>query len=695
MKSKKRYLIFIIVTILSFVIFIFTIRIARTTTNDSIRRAIVLSYYKTIDYNKDKFEAACFLLDNLQYQYSIGRMLRDDIHIRYWIKNSTSTLNVLLDSFGMYNIPNDIINEIKNKKNDSIYHFRLDENIFCNKLLFLDSQYINPTFLIQHIDNSYNTWKNSKYSKNLSFDYFKNSILPYKSFNGYGFPRTSKTFNDLFIELIDIDSIKKCEDYIKEYGYIIRTIRNMHGNKPCKGKKGLYDLFFSDAHVCEDIANYSCNILRSIGFPVYVEYAIGFKSHPGKHYYCSLYDPVLGSWIKYNPESYNPIIDWQNELNLNIYRCTYNACKDTPYFLRSIKEPIPAELSNPCIMDVTSQIQNVYKKTFNLLNKNDNNLAYLATFNRSTKSGLLHTTWGKINKKNATVTFDNILPNVLYFPLFYTSNKCHFFSNIFYLNRSGEICHLPHIDSDTTLTDIVLTRKFPRKKNMKLAAEELVGSIFTGTNDWSLKNSDTLYIIDKIPNPSFEEYQFEFPKAYQIYRFEASQKFRKSHISMLEWITSKKYGYENVLPATRLHILTEKDTILAKDTSKVKILDEPIEKMQLKSEYDGNMQTAPSAYPSITFWLKEPQIVSSVRFAPLNADNGIKAGQQYKLMYWNEGWKEIATKTAEYEFIKFYNVPKNKLYWLKNLSEGDEEELFVINEKGEQLFIYSDIIDKQ
>lgn len=695
MNYKKKIFILTIIVITLVALIMLFIRYARTTTNDYMRRRIVLSYYKTINYNEEKYEAACFLLDNMKYQYSLGRMWRDDAQIRSWIANSTFILKELIDSFGIYNIPNKIIDETRNTYQDSIYQYRLDENVFCNNSLFLDNEYINPAFLIQHIDNSYDIWKKSNYSKNLSIEKFKESILPYKSFNGCGFHRTSKTLNELFGKLIIVDSIKSYKDYINEYRYIIKSLRDINGKKLCKEKKGLYDLFFLDALTCEDMANYSCNILRSIGIPIFVEYTIGYKSYSGRHYFCSIYNSCTDSWITFNPESYNPVIDWYNEPNLNIYRCTYNAQKNTPFFLRGENEPIPAELSNPCIIDVTQRVENVYSKTFNIDIKGDYNLAYLTTFNRDTSSGLLHTTWGLVNKIDSTVTFDNILSNVLYFPIYYNNKKRNTFYSHFFLNKEGEICQLPHINSDTTSTSIILTRKFPRKKNMIKAAEELIGSTFIGSNDRSMKIVDTLYIIDKMPDPTFKEYQFSVPKAYQIYRFEASPNFKKAHISMLEWITSKKYNYTNVLPATRLHVLAEKDTILLRDSLKVKIIDEPIEKMQMKSEYDGNMQTSPSAYPNITLWLKEPQIVSSVRFAPLNADNGIKAGHKYKLMYWNEGWKEIDTRTAKYEFIRFDNVPKNKLYLLKNITEGTEEELFVINEKGEQLFIYSDIIDKQ
>ena len=103
------------------------------------------------------------------------------------------------------------------------------------------------------------------------------------------------------------------------------------------------------------------------------------------------------------------------------------------------------------------------------------------------------------------------------------------------------------------------------------------------------------------------------------------------------------------------------------------------------------MQTAPGAYPSITLALDEPQVVTAVRFAPLNADNGIKAGNIYRLNYWDNGWKTVAASPAEYEYIEFKGVPVNKLYWLENLTEGKEEMPFVVID-GKQRFIYDNII---
>lgn len=162
---------------------------------------------------------------------------------------------------------------------------------------------------------------------------------------------------------------------------------------------------------------------------------------------------------------------------------------------------------------------------------------------------------------------------------------------------------------------------------------------------------------------------------------------------MLEWVTSTKYGYENTLPASRTHILVESDTLRCGDTTVVKVLDEPIERMQWKAEYDGNMETAPSHYSRITFWLKKPQVITAVRFAPLHADNGINSGDVYEFYYWDEGWKKVATKTARYEHLTFTDVPAHRIYWLRNITKGKEEQPFIIDTEGKQRFVYEDVID--
>lgn len=673
----------------------FLVRYASHSTDDAVRRRAVMAYYHTIGCSAEKREAARYLLDNMPYHYGYGVTVRDSKEVRRWTKKTTATLRDLLDGYGLYQIPGDTVRTLREvRRADSLAMQRIDQDVEATFTPLMDGEQVTASFLIRHINHAFKVWRTSRFAKKLTFDEFKEYILPYKAFNGYSFLESADSYDRLFGGMINLDSITNREDCIHAYNYVMRTLRDLTGSKQCEGRKGLYDLFFYRSHACDDLASYACCILRSLGVPIAVEHSVGYRSFTGMHYFCSLYDAATGDWETYNPETYDPTLYWAEEENLNIYRNTYGAQPGTPYFLHAEGEHVPDELYNPCMVDVTAHVKQTFSITLPIDASYGANLAYLATFNRVMPNALLHATWGVIDKKACTVTFEHAMPRVLYFPVCYQGRRMKVLGAPFYLDDKGSVLYLPHVDMERDeQEDVTLTRKYPRKKNMIRAAEELVGGVFTGTNDWSMKQADTLYRITEAPEPVFAEYKFAHPKAYQIYRFDASPRSGKSHIAMLEWVTSAKYGYENTLPASRVHILTASDILLCADTTVVKILDEPIEKMQRKAEYDGDMQTAPSPYGRITFWLKQPQVVTAVRFAPLNADNGINSDDVYELYYWDEGWKKVATKTARYEHLTFIDVPAHRIYWLRNITKGKEEQLFVIDAEGRQRFVYSDVMN--
>lgn len=155
----------------------------------------------------------------------------------------------------------------------------------------------------------------------------------------------------------------------------------------------------------------------------------------------------------------------------------------------------------------------------------------------------------------------------------------------------------------------------------------------------------------------------------------------------MEFITDIRYGYENVIPASPLPILSSGDT-LSEDKTEVRLMDEPLERIKWKAEYDGNPQTSPKPYPTIRFMLKKPQFVTKIRMMPLNADNGIIAGNQYELFCWDNGeWKKILSERAKYNYITV-SVPSGSLLWLRNLTRGKEELPFYVDNDGRQKFIY-------
>lgn len=668
----------------------------RHITVDRLSHKAVLWYYKYIDRDPLKYDAATFLLENMKYHFAFNEQ-QEDATWESWRQESDEIIMHLIEKYDFDKIPHDTITNIQYKrthllKDGSLTRLREIQN------LRKDEEIISFSFLTEHIDNAFRVWKSSKYAKGLSFEDFKEYILPYTSLYGYGFLNSGKRYHDIFANILDVNSTENITECISKYNHIIRNIRDINGVKEDKSPLGLYDLYSNGSHKCTDIAVYACNILRACGVPIVADNNIAYRHLSGKHFYCNVYDVNNNKFMAFNAESSLPeTFDYETPITLNIYRNTYAAQKNTPFFQRNNGEKIPEELSNPCIKDVTEEHKKVYTITLPFKKETNNNLAYLATFNRDW-GGTLCVTWGVIDTISKTVKFDNVIPHILYFPVYYRDNKQESFDKPFYItledcDNTYKKNHIPYTHNDTSKTTLHITRKFPRKQKMIKRAEALIGGRFLGANKEDFSDAKVLYTISETPNPIFKEISLNNIGEYLYYRFEAPAHNPHANISMIEWVTEKKYNYENTALATREHILFTKDTIkISKNSKYVKLLDKNPSKMNFAKEYDGNMQTSPGAYPNITMSLNCPQIATKVRFAPLNADNGIKAGNIYQLSFWNEGlWEDLGIKKAKYEFITFEDVPQGKIYWLRDLSEGREELPFVID-KGKQLFIYSDLI---
>ena len=88
----------------------------------------------------------------------------------------------------------------------------------------------------------------------------------------------------------------------------------------------------------------------------------------------------------------------------------------------------------------------------------------------------------------------------------------------------------------------------------------------------------------------------------------------------------------------------------------------------------------------------KPVKITHVRFAPRNANNMIVIGDNYALMYYNNGWKRLGVQKADKNYLKFSNAPKATLYLLKNLTNGTEELPFFYS-KGKQYFLHVNTLD--
>jgi uridine kinase len=296
-----------------------------------------------------------------------------------------------------------------------------------------------------------------------------------------------------------------------------------------------------------------------------VEHNICYRSLSGRHYHCSVYNDSTDTWQTFNAESSLPGDgDWAFAETANVYRSTYAAQKDTPPFLKAEGEYVPSILNDPCIKDVTAYLSKTVSVTLPFHENTNSNLAYLATYSRDWQ-GVIPVTWEVIDRSRSEVTFSNAMPGLLYFPIYYPDEHCRTFGQPFYieiLDSVPVIREIPYIDdADTSRTSVILTRKYPRKPNMRRVAEELVGGRVLGSRKGDFTDAVTLLEIKEPPQPALLTYPLSNVGHYKSYRFQTSKEHPHAHISMLEWLTSESYGYSNTMLPMRRHVLSPSDTI--------------------------------------------------------------------------------------------------------------------------------------
>lgn len=80
------------------------------------------------------------------------------------------------------------------------------------------------------------------------------------------------------------------------------------------------------------------------------------------------------------------------------------------------------------------------------------------------------------------------------------------------------------------------------------------------------------------------------------------------------------------------------------------------------------------------------QNIKQIQITPRNDRNYIYPNLSYELFYWDGGWHSLSVKHPSGSYsVQYDNVPRNSILWLKCLSEGREERIFVY-EDGKQVW---------
>ena len=638
--------------------------------------------------NPEKYRAACFLVEHMPLHAQGGRIVSYDRRIDSLRRAAESTYYRLIcgttaeeqESDPLHKTLIDSARAARERAQALTYS---EPRIEVGELP--DIETVSGEYLRKHIDLAFSLRAGVKRIRNMRFEDFCQYFLPYRAIGEYPLLTPADQLARIYRKYLQADTAVSMVRIAERYNRVVYWMREWHGQYPYESTIGFPELFWQGFHDCIDIANYGALILRACGVPAAVEYNAGYKSLPGQHYMVAIPDEH-GRWRSFSPESSVPVDDKSGYLpSLNFFRLHFCPQADNPAALAAPGEPVPELLADPCIKDVTD----CYLRTVSLTLPAGSlpagrNVAYLASF--SAHEGIREITWGRADSASGSILFKHVVGDHFYFPVYCDSQRrLKPIGRPFYLHydsaRAEGYALQPLAEAADRRVAVTLERKYPRKPHLLLQARAAVGTCVIAADTPDFSNADTIGVITQVPDDVWTDLPLKPLRPYRYYRVKAPAADPHLHLAELQFLAHKRHRYANIMAPT-----PSQAAGAGEDYDR--LMDEPLEKCRWKSEYDGNVQTAPDSWPDVTLRLNEPQWVECLRYIVKNADNRIKAGDKYCLKQWNaDGWQEIWSKTAAGNTLDAGELQVGGLYWLLNLDHGQEEMPFIVNETGEVRFL--------
>lgn len=506
-----------------------------------------------------------------------------------------------------------------------------------------DAEVITADYLIDNIDHAFEVWGKRPWAKYYSFDDFCEYVLPYRIANEpleawrrVYYDRYAATVDSMYGGSDVLEVVKAVRKKFKEEGFIWNT----HFSLPhCGG------LFLLDHHTgqCPESCDITVYILRALGIPVGTDCYIASPYISGAHSWTILRDTTglfVPFWIT-QTEPERGADDGRPKGK--VFRKQYwGQLEDVTaeYFGKNsakVKIQCPPEVKEVslCIFSCGA----------------------MTAVDRAERAG-------------QEVTFHNLEPGIRFLPM-YQKSKGGVYSAAGYpfsLDKDGKV-HTYVPDTLHTRT-AELFRKYPLHIQMKEYVAALTGSIIEGARSADFRQTVLLaHIKDTI----------------------------RTNYVWLDSLPDSPVRYIRITPPGVRYTEIAEIAFYGKDGLK---LDAELYRIPAAMDlrHTGNYMTDGdilSYYQSkeqnrepITVDLKKECRVDRIHIVPRNDDNFIRPGDEYELFYQNgaEGWISLGRQTAVTDRLKYDRIPSGAVLWLRDLSRGREEQLFILKEHGEQFF---------
>ncbi len=587
----------------------------------------VINHFKD---DSEKLQAAYYLISNMPGHYYIGGQCVFD--------PAFDQIKPILEKTG------------RTEGNGVIFTKLIDSIRFNNRDAFTveeDIKTIRSDYLIENIDLAFMAYYSIPADLRCERETFLKFVLPYRNsrepiepglrkyfFQEYHwvFERMQQydSFKNVICDLLDSIDIRMRRTF--EYPFVI-PLSNSY-------KIGVGN--------CDDIVNLAVFIFRALGIPAASDYipfwGTGASIRNTGHTWIAFF---IGDTIYAVDTNSNQIRNhlYRHEVLPKIYRRCFEKNKTECFFPNSI--------------DVTNQ----YRNTIDIpLNSNKRiSKAYLNLFHPVRE-------WVPVDesrRKRGKIVFKDVGKNIVYAISDALNNKTKVINSPFYVNNKREIIELIP-DHDKTITAI-LTRKYPpyviRNLNKLRWVNSINGAEIQASNKTDFSDAVTLLKIKDFNSSNKQIIKTGNKEKYKNYRLVSAG---SSEIHLSEFHLMKN----DTIIMTDLQVFSTWNQRLHGDSHKL-VDNRPLTYINAR-------------YLTVNYYFDEPVAISEFQIQARNDDNNVKPGCHYELMYWDDGWVSAGSKYANDTLLVYENIPSGALYWLRNRTEGIEEQIFLLDDKGYQ-----------
>lgn len=623
----------------------------------------VLKHYRTEDKDPLKLKAAKYLIANMPGHYSYA----DTAAINNYYRKALS----ILGTGPSPDWQRDTLRQISERDYPG-----LTRNVVS------DVQIMTADYLIQNIDHAFTQWKTRPWAKHLTYEEFRDWLLPYKVTELQSFDAWRDTLPAHYTDSISIvppDDVQRNsisgaieivrnEIHSKQSAIGLRVIWEGQAGIPLRSAETWTHMTYGS---CMDYVIMGTAVFRSVGLPAAVDQVPSWgRNSEGHSWYVSLSDrgreePTINSLIIGAGMPF-----YTNERIPKVWRTTYTINRDRVKYRNTAKYVYPFEL---CQKDVTDhytrtsdlKIETNRKQTAKL---SDKKYVYIAMAVNAGGPQWKVLDLGTLRRGKAQ--FKKMGREMLYIALGYDGRKLIPISQPFILHKSGAVEYIgtagDNMDNAASnyppTISMDLRRKYYESYNVVNMRRRILGGKIQSSNHPDFKDAVTLYTIESTEIPYYIELNAE--RAYRYWRYLSPDG---------SWGSISELSFYN----------EQKQKLNGRGIANPEAGQDAIDRA-----YDGNLLSNFEINQPDGNWvgmdMGKPADIRYASVSPRSDDNDICPGSEYELFCFDgHKWSSLGYLRAKDNTLHYDDIPLNALLWLRNYTRGNNERPFIVKENGD------------